>query len=163
SGKTRPRKLRTGQNFTPEHLVESVKKLCRDWEYEAMTIGLPGPVGLHGAQSEPGNLGSGWVGFDFAAAFDMPVKIVNDAVLQALGSYEHGRMVFIGLGTGVGSALIADNVIVPMELSHFSYDESRNLADILSKQGLDRYGKREWRRAIDKLVPILMRAFMADY
>jgi polyphosphate glucokinase len=163
NGKTRPRKALSGPSFTPERFVECVKRLAQGWHYDALTIGLPGPVGHFGPQTEPPNLGAGWVGFDFAAAFGVPVKLVNDAVLQALGSYEHGRMFFIGFGTGVGSALIAENVIVPMEIGHIPYDAKRTLNDILCRRGLETYGKGEWRRAIKKLVPVLMRTFLADY
>lgn len=163
TGETKPRKALTGLEFTPERLVATIKKLAHGWEYDALTIGVPGPVGIHGPQSEPGNLGTGWVGFDYASAFGMPVKVVNDAVMQALGSYEHGRMVFVGFGTGVGSALIADNIIVPMELGHLLYDQHRTFNDVLSRAGLRRFGKKVWRRAVDKIVPVLMRTFHADY
>jgi polyphosphate glucokinase len=163
TGHTEPRKAPTGREFTPARLVATVKRLSQGWNYDALTIGLPTPVGLHGAQSEPGNLGTGWVGFDFASAFGKPVKIINDAVMQALGSFEHGRMIFLGLGTGVGSALIADNIIVPMEISHFPYDAKRSFNDILCRAGLRKYGKGEWRKAIEKIVPVLMRSFLADY
>lgn len=163
SGKSRPRKAASGSSFTPEQLVGAVKRLAQGWQYDAMTIGLPGPVGHHGPQTEPGNLGAGWVGFDFSAAFQVPVKIINDAVMQALGSYEHGRMVFIGFGTGVGSALIADNVIVPMEIGHIPFDSEQTFNDVLSRRGLDTIGKRRWRRAVERFVPILIRTFCADY
>ena len=114
--------------FTPTKLVETVAELARDWEYEAITIGYPGLVGPHGPRSEPGNLGPGWVGFDFAAAFGKPVKMMNDAAMQALGSYEGGRMLFLGLGTGLGSTLIAGNVIVPLELGRLLFDEESDVA-----------------------------------
>ena len=116
SGQTEPRKAPTGKEFTPARLVETVRTLAEGWEYEAISIGYPGLVGTQGPRSEPGNLGPGWVGFDFAAAFGMPVKVVNDAAMQALGSYEGGRMLFLGLGTGLGSALIVGNLVVPLEL-----------------------------------------------
>lgn len=163
SGETKPRKAPTGKTFTPEHLVAVIKKLAHGWKYDAITIGVPSPVGTHGPQTEPGNLGTGWVGYDFGAAFGLPVKVINDAVMQALGSYEHGRMFFLGLGTGLGSALIADNIIVPMEISHLPYDAEHTLNDVLSKEGLRRLGKRNWRKAVEKVVPILMRAFLVDY
>src|SRR5207247_11073725 len=115
---------------------EIVRDWAADWEYQAISIGLPGLVGPTGPVSEPGNLGSGWVGFDYAAAFDHPVKIINDAAMQALGSYEGGRMLFLGLGTGLGSALIAENVIVPLELGRLPYRRNRSLGDVLSRKGL---------------------------
>src|SRR5215470_18638118 len=108
-------------------MVEMVKELTRESEYEAVSIGYPGMVGLHGPRSEPGNLGHGWVGFNFAAAFDRPVRIINDAAMQALGNYEGGRMLFLGLGTGLGSAFIADGVIVPLELGRLPYPDGPQL------------------------------------
>jgi predicted NBD/HSP70 family sugar kinase len=163
TGKTKPHKFLTGPTFNPEQLMALVRKLDDDWNYAAVTIGFPGLVGAAGPKSEPGNLGPGWVGFDYASAFEAPVKIVNDAVMQALGSYDGGRMVFIGLGTGVGSALISEHFIVPLELSHLPFDGRRTFNDMLSRRGLRRLGKRQWRKAIDKMVAVLLRAFVADY
>ena len=116
TGETEPRSCRSGKRFTPTRMVAAVQELAEGWTYEAISIGYPGVVGERGPRSEPGNLGSGWVGFNFAAAFDRPVRIINDAAMQALGNYEGGRMLFLGLGTGLGSALIADRVLVPLEL-----------------------------------------------
>jgi len=113
TGETAPRTCRSGKRLTPTQMVAAVHELAEGWTYEAVSIGYPGVVGARGPRSEPGNLGSGWVGFNFAAAFDRPVRIMNDAAMQALGNYEGGRMLFLGLGTGLGSALIADRVIVP--------------------------------------------------
>jgi hypothetical protein len=163
TGKTKPIKAASGPEFTPEHLVQRVRSLEADWEFDAVTIGFPGLVGIDGPKSEPGNLGSGWVGFDFGSALQVPVKIINDAVMQALGSYDKGRMLFLGLGTGVGSALIADHLIVPLELSHLRYDAKRSINDVLSRAGLARLGKKAWRRCIDEIVPMMLRAFVADY
>src|SRR5207245_5917685 len=115
-GHVEPHKIASGKRFTPAKLITALKKLADDCDYEAVSIGYPGLVGAHGPRSEPGNLGAGWVGFNFAAAFERPVRIVNDAAMQALGSYDGGRMLFLGLGTGLGSTLIAENVIVPLEL-----------------------------------------------
>jgi hypothetical protein len=163
SGKNTPHKGASGPTFTPERLVQAVRSLDPDWSYDAVTIGFPGLVGTDGPKSEPGNLGPGWVGFDFASALNAPVKIVNDAVMQALGSYDNGRMVFLGMGTGVGSALIAHNLIVPLELSHLRYDSKRSINDVLCRAGLNRYGKKIWRRCIGDIVPMMLRAFVADY
>ena len=163
TGQTEPRKAPTGKGFTPAKLVETVRALAHDWEYEAVTIGYPGMVGRHGPRSEPGNLGPGWVGFDFATAFGLPVKMVNDAAMQALGSYEGGRMLFLGLGTGLGSALVTGHVVVPLELGRLPYDGTRTLGEVLGRRGLARAGKREWRRAVEKAVTSLMSAFVADY
>jgi hypothetical protein len=163
TGETKPRKAATGKSFSPQKLVATVTKLAQGWKYDAITIGAPCLVGMNGPQSEPGNLGTGWVGFDFSAAFGKPVRVMNDAVMQALGSYEHGRMFFMGLGTGIGSALIAENVIVPMELGNLPFDGEHSISEVLSKSALQKFGKKAWRRAIDRLVPMLMSAFVADY
>ena len=163
TGQTEPRKAPSGKDFTPARLVETVRGLAHDWEYDAVSIGYPGLVGPHGPRSEPGNLGPGWVGFDFAAAFGKPVKMVNDAAMQALGSYEGGRMLFLGLGTGLGSALITGHVIVPLELGRLFFDGERTLGEVLGRRGLERLGKSDWRQALNRTVTSLMQAFMADY
>jgi polyphosphate glucokinase len=163
TGQTEPRKAPSGKNFTPARLVETVRALAHDWEYEAISIGYPGLVGSHGPRSEPGNLGPGWVGFDFTAAFGKPVKMVNDAAMQALGSYEGGRMLFLGLGTGLGSTLITGHVIVPLELGLLPYDAERTLGEVLGRRGLGEVGKGEWRKAVNKTVTALTRAFLTDY
>ena len=163
SGKSKAHRAATGTDFTPEHLLHVVRSLEGDWKYDAVTIGFPGLVGNDGPKSEPGNLGPGWVGFDFASALNAPVKIINDAVMQALGSYDSGRMLFIGLGTGIGSALIANQLIVPMELSHLRFDAKRSINDVLSRAALARLGKKQWRRCLNDVVPMLLRAFVADY
>jgi polyphosphate glucokinase len=144
-------------------MVAKVQELSQDWPYEAVSIGYPGLVGDHGPRAEPGNLGPGWVGFDFAAAFDRPVRMLNDAALQALGSYEGGRMLFLGLGTGLGSALIADHVIVPLELGQLRYKKGMSLWDALGRRGLKSLGERVWKRTVKKTVVTLMHAFLADY
>lgn len=163
TGQTEPRKFSSGPKLTPAALVTSVQELSRDWPYEALSIGYPGLVGDSGPQAEPGNLGPGWVGFDFAAAFGRPVRILNDAALQALGSYDGGRMLFLGLGTGLGSALIADHVIVPLELGQLLYTNGMALWDVLGRRGLKGFGERAWRRAVKKIAVALMHAFLADY
>lgn len=163
TGQTEPRKAPSGKEFTPAKLVEVVRELAHDWEYEAITIGCPSLVGPHGPRSEPGKLGPGWVGFDYAAAFGKPVKMVNDAAMQALGSYEGGRMLFLGLGTGLGSALIAGHVIIPLELGRLMYDTERTLGEVLGSAGLEALGKKEWRKAVGRAVTALMGGFVADY
>ena len=162
TGQTEPRKAPTGREFTPARLVETVRELAEGWDYEAISIGVPALVGSQGPRSEPGNLGPGWVGFDYAAAFGKPVKMVNDAAMQALGSYEGGRMLFLGLGTGLGSTLIAGNVIVPLELGRLLYGR-RTLGEALGRKGLERSGKSRWRKVIHKATVALMGAFVADY
>ena len=117
TGSEEVRKTPSGTELTPERMVADTKKLAKGWSYEAVSIGYPGLAGAHGPRSEPGNLGPGWVGFNFAAAFERPVRIINDAAMQALGSYTGGRMLFLGLGTGLGSAVVNDGVLEPMELA----------------------------------------------
>jgi polyphosphate glucokinase len=163
AGHTKPRKARTGKTFTPAKLIDTVRELAVGWEYDAITVGYPGLVGSGGPKSEPGNLGAGWVGFDFAAAFGKPVKIVNDAAMQALGSYDGGRMLFLGLGTGLGSTLIAGHVIIQLELGQIQYNTRFTLNDFLSRRGLARLGKNEWRKKVTKAVTALMHAFIVDY
>jgi polyphosphate glucokinase len=163
TGETEPRKFESGKRLTPAQMVEQVRELTRDWQYEAISIGFPGLVGEHGPRSEPGNLGSGWVGFDFAAAFGLPVRITNDAAMQALGGYEGGRMLFLGLGTGLGSALIADHVIVPLELGRLMYRDGRPLGEVLGHQGLEVDGKTAWREKVNEVVTMLMGAFVVDH
>jgi hypothetical protein len=162
TGETEPRKAKTGPKFTPDEMVEEVKKLAKGWRFDAVSVGLPAQVGEHGPLAEPGNLGPGWVGFDYAAAFDCPVRLVNDAAMQALGSYDGGRMLFLGLGTGVGSALIADHVLIPLELGDLHF-ENGAVSDILGRSALEKNGKKKWRKAVFELVPPLQKAFLADY
>ncbi len=163
TGQTEPRKAPSGKGFTPARLVEAVRELADGWDYEAISIGYPGLVGGNGPRAEPGNLGAGWVGFDFAAAFGMPVKMVNDAAMQALGSYEGGRMLFLGLGTGLGSALITGNFIVPLELGRLRFDGERTYGEVLGRKGMERLGKTAWREAVNQAVTALMGAFVVDY
>lgn len=157
-----PRKLPSGKTLTPTKLVKAVQELAEDWEYEAVSIGYPGQVGVNGPRSEPGNLGPGWVGFNFGAAFDRPVRIVNDAAMQALGSYEGGRMLFLGVGTGLGSALISEKCIVTLELGRLPYKDGRSLGEVLGRRGLEAAGKKAWRATLAEVVPLLMAAFVAD-
>lgn len=162
SGQTEPLKTPSGKSLTPAKMVEAVKDLAKDWDYEVVSIGYPGMVGKDGPRSEPGNLGGGWVGFNFAVAFEKPVRVINDAAMQALGSYEGGRMLFLGLGTGLGSALIAENAIIPLELGQLLYKDG-NLGQTLGKKGYDRLGKEAWIEAVKEVVPALATAFVADY
>src|SRR5947209_9977602 len=163
AGELESRKAVSGRGLTPTHMVEIVRDLADGWDYEVISIGYPGLVGPAGPRSEPGNLGPGWVGFDFAAAFDHPVKIANDAAMQALGSYEGGRMLFLGLGTGLGSALIAENVIVPLELGRLPYRRRQTLGEALGRAGLKKVGKATWRKRVGEAAPTLMAALLADY
>src|SRR5262249_37053372 len=143
TGQSEPRRRESGPLMTPQEMVELVREMVSDWTYDAVSLGYPGQVGESGPRSEPANLGAGWVGFNFAAAFERPVRIVNDAAMQALGSYDGGRMLFLGLGTGLGSALIAEHVIVPLELGQLVYGKEQ-LGDVLGRKGLKRLGKKKW-------------------
>lgn len=163
SGETEPRKVSSGKELTPTRMVEEVQKLASDWKFQAVSIGYPGLVGSAGPRSEPGNLGPGWVGFDFALAFGKPVRIINDAAMQALGSYEGGRMLFLGFGTGLGSALIADKIIIPLELGRLAYRDGRTLGEVLGRAGLAKLGKKAWRIAVKEAASTLLAAFVADH
>jgi polyphosphate glucokinase len=163
TGHSEPRRERSGRKLTPGRLVSLAVELAKGWDYEAVSLGYPGLVGDSGPRSEPGYLGPGWVGFDYAAAFGLPVRIVNDAAMQALGCYEGGRMLFLGLGTGLGSALIVDHVLVTLELGLVLGRGRRQLSGILGREGLDRLGTAAWRRAVGEIAPALMAAFVADY
>lgn len=162
SGETEPRKMSSGKRLTPRRMVEGVRDLASGWKYEAISIGFPGLVGNHGPQSEPGNLGTGWVGFDFAAAFEKPVRIMNDAAMQALGSYEGGRMLFLGLGTGLGTTLVIDGFIVGMEVQHMPFRKG-TFEDYVGERGLDRLGVKRWRKALRDVIDVYVAAFSPDY
>ena len=156
-------KIESGPAMTPPIMIAAVKKATADWKYDAVAIGYPGPV-LHGRPvAEPHNLGVGWVGFDFRKAFGKPVKLVNDAAMQALGSYEGGRMLFFGLGTGLGLALIVDGVVEPTELAHLPYKKGRTYEDYIGLRGLERLGKKRWARHVFDVVAKFKAAFQADY
>jgi polyphosphate glucokinase len=156
-------KIESGLSMTPSAMVDAVKKATDGWKYDAVAIGYPGPV-IHGHPlSEPHNLGTGWVGFDFRKAFGKPVKMVNDAAMQALGSYEGGRMLFLGLGTGLGSALIVEGVMEPMELAHLPYKKGRTYEDYVGLRGLERLGRKRWARHVSDVVEKLKAALEADY
>jgi predicted NBD/HSP70 family sugar kinase len=153
----------SGPKMTPAKMVSAVQAVTAGWKYDVVSIGYPGAV-VHGRPiAEPSHLGSGWVGFDFAKAFGRPVKIVNDAAMQALGSYKGGRMLFLGLGTGLGSAMIVDHVLEPMELAHLPYKKGRTYEDYIGLAGLERQGKKKWRHRVNEVVQLLKTAVQADY
>jgi predicted NBD/HSP70 family sugar kinase len=162
TGHSRPRKIPSGKHLTPERMAEAVQQAARDWPYDVIALGYPGLVDRHGIKKETESLGQGWVGFNFGAAFGKPVKIINDAAMQALGSYQGGRMLYLGLGTGIGSTLIAEQVIVPMELGALRY-RGGELGRYLGRRGLARLGRRAWQSALEKVIPILKAALAADY
>jgi polyphosphate glucokinase len=161
TGHNERRSFPSGSKMTPSQMVAGAKKLARDWSYDVVSIGYPGPV-LHGRPiAEPHNLGRGWVGFDFAAAFGRPVKVVNDAAMQALGSYNGGKMLFIGLGTGFGSAMVVDGTVEPMELGHLPYKKSV-YEDYVGRHGLERYGRKKWRYHVFDIVARFIAALEPD-
>ncbi|MGA7485486.1 MAG: ROK family protein [Xanthobacteraceae bacterium] len=157
TGQSEPRSFPSGPTLTAKRMVAEVKKLAADWKYDVVSIGYPGPV-VHGCPiAEPHNLGRGWVKFDYAAAFGRPVKVVNDAAMQALGSYRGGKMLFLGLGTGLGSAMIVDGIVEPMELGHLPYKKA-TYEDYLGLRGLAGHGKKKWRRDVADVVTRLIAA-----
>jgi polyphosphate glucokinase len=163
TGQSEERKIPSGSDMTARKMVRDVKRLVMDWEYDAVSIGYPGPV-IHGRPVQnPHNLGSGWVGFDFAKGFGRPIKLINDAAMQALGSYKGGRMLFLGLGTGLGSAMIVDGMLEPMELAHLPYKNGKTYEDYVGIRGFKRLGKKSWRRHVADVVKRLKDALGADY
>jgi polyphosphate glucokinase len=161
SGQREPRKFPSGPTMTPREMAAGVKQAVQGWKYDAVSIGYPGPVRDGRPASEPHNLAKGWVAFNYRAAFGLPVKIINDAAMQALGSYEGGRMLFLGLGTGLGSTLIADGVVMPMELGHLPYKKG-TFEDYVGIRGLERRGKKKWRGAVEDVVARLVAALEPD-
>jgi len=161
-GGTEPRKAPTGVEFTPDAMMKALRELARGWDYDAVSIGFPGLVGEHGPKAETPNLGHGWVGYDYERAFGTPVRWANDAAMQALGSYEGGRMLFLGLGTGLGSALVVERHIFTLELGDLPFG-SVTLGEILGRAGLRRRGKRRWRKSLMRVLPPMQKAMMADY
>jgi polyphosphate glucokinase len=162
TGRRKPLKIRSGPKMTAKEMVRMVRQATTGWNYTVVSIGYPGPV-LHGKPlSEPRNLGGGWVGLDFKKAFECPVRVINDAAMQALGSYKGGRMLFLGLGTGLGSALIVDGVLEPMELAHLPYKKGRTYEEYVGNAGLRRFGKKKWRRHVADVVTRLKAALEAD-
>jgi predicted NBD/HSP70 family sugar kinase len=162
TGRKKPLKIRSGPKMTAKEMVLLVRRSTTGWRYAVVSIGYPGPV-LHGKPlSEPRNLGGGWVGFDFKKAFGCPVRVINDAAMQALGSYKGGHMLFLGLGTGLGAALIIDGVLEPMELAHLPYKKGRTYEEYVGKAGLKRFGKKKWRRHVADIVMRLKAALEAD-
>jgi polyphosphate glucokinase len=161
SGHEDPRKFPSGPQLTPEQMVAGVLSATKDWEYEAVSIGFPGPILCGQPMAEPVNLGSGWMSFDFGAAFHVPVKVINDAAMQALGSYKGGKMLFLGLGTGLGATVIMDGVIEPLELGRFHY-KKRTLEHYVGNEGLKRQGRKKWQRHVEDVVERLIAALKPD-
>jgi polyphosphate glucokinase len=162
SGEQESRRADSGPSMTAARMVEAAKRLADDWTWDSVSVGVPSPV--HGGRlvAEPVNLGGGWVGFDYEAAFGKPTKVVNDAAMQALGSYEGGKMLFIGLGTGVGSALVANGFVQPMELGHLPYKKA-TFEDYAGNAALEKRGKKRWNRDVADIVARLSAAMEPDY
>jgi polyphosphate glucokinase len=161
TGQRGPRKFVSGPDLTPRQMVAGVKQLARGWKYDVVAMGYPGPVRRGRPVADPHNLGRGWVRFDYRAAFGVPVRIINDAAMQAMGSYKGGRMLFLGLGTGLGSTLIADWVVLPLELGHLPYKKG-TFEDYVGQRGLDRRGKKKWRHHVADTVARLTAALEPD-
>jgi predicted NBD/HSP70 family sugar kinase len=156
------RRFASGPDLAPQIMIDGIAALTRDWSYESVSVGVPSPV--HGGHvvAEPVNLGAGWVGFDFRGAFEKPTKVVNDAAMQALGSYEDGNMLFLGLGTGLGTALVYDGIVEPMELAHLPFRKA-TFEDYVGERGLKRLGKKKWHKAVLEVIEQLTAALEPDY
>jgi polyphosphate glucokinase len=163
SGEPKEQRFVSGPRLSAAQMVKTVRKLVDPSEYDAVSIGYPGLVFAGRIAAEPFNLGRGWLGFDFQAAFGKPVRVINDAAMQAVGSYTGGRMLFLGLGTGMGSTLILDGIVEPMELGHLPYKRRRTFEDYVGERGLERLGKKKWRKVVAEVIEHLSRAFEVDY
>lgn len=161
TGQKEKREFESGPTLTPKRMVAEVKKLAGDWKFDAVSIGYPGPVLHNRPVAEPHNLANGWVGFNFEKAFGCRVKVVNDAAMQALGSYKKGKLLFLGLGTGLGTTLIAGGIIEPMELGHLPYKKA-TYEDYVGLRGLKKYGKKKWRKYVADIVEKLSAALEPD-
>ncbi len=161
SGQREPRKFESGPSMTVAQMVSGVKEAAAGWKFDRVAIGYPGVVKENQPVTEPYNLAKGWVKFDYAAAFGCPVRIINDAALQALGSYNGGTMLFLGLGTGLGSTLIVDGVVAPMELAHLPYRKA-TYEDYVGVRAIERLGKKKWRKRVEDVVERLTAAFRPD-
>ena len=161
SGQGDKREFVSGPTLTAEQMVAGVRKLAEDWKYDVVSVGYPGPVLHDRPVAEPHNLAPGWVGFDFKAAFERPTRVINDAAMQALGSYKTGKMLFLGLGTGLGSTVVVDRIVEPMELGHLPYKKG-TYEDYVGARGLLRLGKKRWRKAVAEVVELLTAALEPD-
>ena len=163
TGRRTPLKLPSGPELTPDAMVAGVLAATATWKYEVISIGFPGPVSANKPAAEPDNLGPGWVEFDYERAFKLPVKMVNDAAMQALGSYDGGRMLFLSLGTGLGITLVRDDVVVPLEVAHLPYRKGRSYEDYVGERGLKRLGVKRWIHHIGIIVEMLLAALTSEY
>ena len=157
------RKFKSGPRMTPRQMVSQIKPLIADWKFDCISMGFPSPVLDGRIASEPKHLGRGWVGFNFEKALDKPVRMINDAAMQALGGYRSGRMLFLGLGTGLGSTFIWTNTVLPLELGDLPYRDHAIIEDYLGRPGLERLGEKEWKREVEFAVAQLKKSLVADY
>jgi polyphosphate glucokinase len=163
SGHRVPIKIPSGTAMTPRVMVGAVREAAEGWEYDRISIGYPGPVRDGKPAADPWNLGKGWVGFDFAKAFGKPVRIVNDAAMQALGSYEGGAMLFLGLGTGLGTTMIRDGVLIPLELAHLPYQKGKTYEECVGDAAYKKMKKRAWRKNVLHVIDLFVAALIVDY
>ena len=161
TGQAQVREFSSGPTLTPKRMVSGVKKLTAEWKYDVVSIGYPGPVLRDRPVAEPHNLAAGWIGFHFGEAFECPLKLINDAAMQALGSYQGGKLLFLGLGTGLGSAMVVDGIVEPMELGHLPYKKA-TYEDYVGLRGLEEWGKKKWRRHVADVVARLITALQPD-
>ena len=163
TGQTEARKFPSGPSLTPKAMVTAVQQMTGDWTFDAVSIGYPGPVARNRPTKEPVNLGNGWVRYNYQRAFGVPVRMINDAAMQALGSYAGRTMLFLGLGTGLGTTLVTNSVVIPLELAHLPFANGKSYEDTIGEAGLKRSGKRKWRRNVRMIVDLLSAATNADY
>lgn len=156
-------KVDSGPDLTPRQMMDRVLDATAGWRYDVVSIGYPGAVVRGRITREPYNLGRGWTRFDFEGAFGHPVRLINDAAMQAIGSYQGKRMLFLGLGTGLGTTLIRDNIVIPLEIAHLPYEDDETYEDVVGDAGLKRIGVRRWRRHVANIVALMMNAVVADY
>ena len=157
------RKFESGRHLTPKELIRGIEQHTRGWEFEAIALGFPAPIRQGEIIKDPNHLAPGWVGYDFTKSFGKPIRVINDAALQALGSYHGGRMLFLGLGTGLGSALVWERNVLPLELGHLPYPGVTRIEDVIGKAGLEKIGKKAWRKEVLAVLKQMKLAFIADY
>ena len=158
-----PIKIPSGPNLTAQQMTQQVLAATKDWAYDCVSIGYPGPVEHDHPLSEPHNLGTGWMDFPYQKAFNKPLRFINDAAMQALGGYKGGRMLFLGTGTGLGSAMIFDGTVVPLELAHLPYKKGRTYEEYIGLEGLERRGKKRWRKSVLDIIVLLQAGLVCDY
>jgi predicted NBD/HSP70 family sugar kinase len=163
TGRTGRVKIPSGPTLTPRQMVADVREATESWRYDVITIGYPGPVVRGRIAREPYNLGAGWTRYNFARAFGRPVRLINDAAMQALGSYRGKSMLFLGLGTGLGTTLVRNGVVVPLEVAHLPYRDGLTFEEVVGDAGLKRLGKKRWRRHVEIVVDLMLEALVADY